>query len=105
MREVIYLIAMPALLLLGAICMARVQRFGIFHPDFSFPERQRENIALLPFVFILSSISGATIGNYPVDVPRHNPYIQGMTNAKLDLRNPIYHDDNAAREHLERLLW
>src|ERR1700730_16451699 len=28
-----------------------------------------------------------------------------MTNAKLDLRNPIYHDDNAAREHLERLLW
>ncbi|HMD64966.1 MAG TPA: IS1595 family transposase, partial [Stellaceae bacterium] len=28
-----------------------------------------------------------------------------MTSAKLDLRNPIYHDDNAAREHLERLLW
>jgi transposase-like protein len=28
-----------------------------------------------------------------------------MANAKLDLRNPIYHDDNAAREHLERLLW
>jgi transposase-like protein len=28
-----------------------------------------------------------------------------MTNAKLDLRNPIYHDDNAAREHLEQLLW
>jgi transposase-like protein len=28
-----------------------------------------------------------------------------MTNAKLDLRNPIYHDDNAAREHLESLLW
>src|SRR6185312_3527134 len=25
--------------------------------------------------------------------------------AKLDLRNPIYHDDNAAREHLEALLW
>ena len=28
-----------------------------------------------------------------------------MTNAKLDLRNPIFHDDNAAREHLEALLW
>jgi transposase-like protein len=28
-----------------------------------------------------------------------------MTSAKLDLRNPIYHDDDAAREHLERLLW
>jgi len=24
---------------------------------------------------------------------------------KLDLRNPIFYDDNAAREHLERLLW
>jgi transposase-like protein len=28
-----------------------------------------------------------------------------MTNTKLDLRNPIFHDDNAAREHLEKLLW
>jgi transposase-like protein len=28
-----------------------------------------------------------------------------MTSAKLDLRNPIFHDDNAAREHLESLLW
>lgn len=26
-----------------------------------------------------------------------------MTN--VDLRNPIYHDDNAAREHLEKVLW
>jgi transposase-like protein len=26
-----------------------------------------------------------------------------MTN--VDLRNPIYHDDNAAREHLESVLW
>ena len=26
-----------------------------------------------------------------------------MTSAKLDLRNPIYHDDNAAREHLPML--
>lgn len=25
--------------------------------------------------------------------------------AKLDLRNPIFHDDDAAREHLEGLLW
>jgi transposase-like protein len=24
---------------------------------------------------------------------------------KVDLRNPIFHDDNAAREHLERVLW
>ncbi len=24
---------------------------------------------------------------------------------KVDLTNPIYHDDNAAREHLESLLW
>src|SRR6202047_5514132 len=24
---------------------------------------------------------------------------------KLDLTNPIFHDDNAAREHLEHLLW
>lgn len=24
---------------------------------------------------------------------------------KLDLRNSIFHDDNAAREHLEKLLW
>jgi transposase-like protein len=28
-----------------------------------------------------------------------------MANAKLDLRNPIFHDDNAAREHLEKVLW
>jgi transposase-like protein len=28
-----------------------------------------------------------------------------MTSAKLDLRNPIFHDDNAAREHLEKILW
>jgi hypothetical protein len=25
--------------------------------------------------------------------------------AKTDLTNPIYHDDNAAREHLESVLW
>ena len=24
---------------------------------------------------------------------------------KLDLRDPIFHDDDAARAHLERLLW
>lgn len=28
-----------------------------------------------------------------------------MATKKVDLRNPIYHDDDAAREHLERLLW
>ena len=28
-----------------------------------------------------------------------------MARKKLDLRNPIYHDDDKAREHLERLLW
>jgi len=28
-----------------------------------------------------------------------------MPKAKTDLRNPIFHDDNAAREHLERTLW
>src|SRR3984893_7154890 len=28
-----------------------------------------------------------------------------MTTAKVDLRDPIYHDDDAAREHLERVLW
>jgi transposase-like protein len=28
-----------------------------------------------------------------------------MATAKLNLRNPIFHDDNAAREHLEQLLW
>jgi transposase-like protein len=28
-----------------------------------------------------------------------------MASKKLDLRNPIFHDDNAAREHLEKLLW
>jgi transposase-like protein len=28
-----------------------------------------------------------------------------MTTAKLDLRNPIFHNDGAAREHLEKLLW
>jgi transposase-like protein len=28
-----------------------------------------------------------------------------MPKAKVDLRNPIFHDDNAAREHLERTLW
>jgi transposase-like protein len=28
-----------------------------------------------------------------------------MTSTKLDRRNPIFHDDNAAREHLEKLLW
>jgi transposase-like protein len=28
-----------------------------------------------------------------------------MATTKLDLRNPIFHDDDAAREHLEKLLW
>ncbi len=28
-----------------------------------------------------------------------------MTKSKVDLRNPIYHDDNKAREHLEALFW
>jgi hypothetical protein len=28
-----------------------------------------------------------------------------MTNKKVDLRNPIFHDDNASRRHLEKLLW
>ncbi len=28
-----------------------------------------------------------------------------MAKAKVDLRNPIYHDDDAAREHLEAVLW
>src|SRR5665213_2007314 len=28
-----------------------------------------------------------------------------MTASKVDLRSPIYHDEDAAREHLETLLW
>jgi transposase-like protein len=28
-----------------------------------------------------------------------------MATTKLDLRNPIFHDDDKAREHLEKLLW
>jgi transposase-like protein len=28
-----------------------------------------------------------------------------MATEKVDLRNPIFHDDDAAREHLEMLLW
>ena len=28
-----------------------------------------------------------------------------MASKKVDLRNPIFHDDNAAREHLEKILW
>jgi len=28
-----------------------------------------------------------------------------MARTKVDLRNPIYHDDGAARQHLERVLW
>src|SRR5580692_6890887 len=28
-----------------------------------------------------------------------------MANRKADLRSVIFHDDNAAREHLERVLW
>lgn len=28
-----------------------------------------------------------------------------MASKKVDLRNPIFHDDNAAREHLEAILW
>ena len=28
-----------------------------------------------------------------------------MTKTKVDLTNPIYHDNDAAREHLESLLW
>jgi hypothetical protein len=28
-----------------------------------------------------------------------------MATKKLDLRNPIYHNENAAREHLETVLW
>lgn len=28
-----------------------------------------------------------------------------MTREKLDLRNPIFHDEDKAREHLEAVLW
>src|ERR1700680_26821 len=28
-----------------------------------------------------------------------------MTRTRTDLRDPIYHDDDAAREHLEKVLW
>jgi transposase-like protein len=28
-----------------------------------------------------------------------------MATKKVDIRNPIFHDDNAAREHLEKVLW
>ena len=28
-----------------------------------------------------------------------------MTRDKIDLRNPIFNDDNAAREYLESVLW
>src|SRR6478752_6170642 len=28
-----------------------------------------------------------------------------MARDKIDLRNPIFHDDNAAREYLESVLW
>src|SRR5215471_8160374 len=28
-----------------------------------------------------------------------------MTTAKVDLTDPIYHNDDAAREHLEKVLW
>src|SRR2546423_8173498 len=28
-----------------------------------------------------------------------------MARSKIDLRNPIFHDDNAAREYLETVLW
>src|SRR5438067_9321150 len=28
-----------------------------------------------------------------------------MARTKVDLRNPIYHDEDAARQHLERVLW
>ena len=28
-----------------------------------------------------------------------------MARSKIDLRNPIFHDDNAAREYLEAALW
>ena len=28
-----------------------------------------------------------------------------MVKSKVDLRSPIYHDDDKAREHLEKLLW
>jgi transposase-like protein len=28
-----------------------------------------------------------------------------MATKKVDLRNPIFHDDDAAREHLEKVLW
>jgi transposase-like protein len=28
-----------------------------------------------------------------------------MSRTKVDLRNPIYHDDDAARQHLELVLW
>ena len=28
-----------------------------------------------------------------------------MPRSKIDLRNPIFHDDNAAREYLETVLW
>src|SRR5437879_9888331 len=28
-----------------------------------------------------------------------------MARTKVDLRNPIYHDDDAARRHLELVLW
>ena len=28
-----------------------------------------------------------------------------MARTKVDLRNSIYHDDDAARQHLEKVLW
>src|SRR5882762_11718805 len=28
-----------------------------------------------------------------------------MASKKFDIRNPIFNDDNAAREHLEKILW
>src|SRR5215467_7354013 len=31
--------------------------------------------------------------------------VSAMATGNLDLRNPIFHNDNAAREHLEKLLW
>src|SRR5213076_2404848 len=42
------------------------------------------------------------------DSDPQSSFIKGtfkMARSKIDLRNPIFHDDNAAREYLETVLW
>ena len=87
MREVIYLIAMPALLALGAVCVALIQRLGIVNPDIPRAEKRECHVITLRlyvvvdiwccdrYVILLlnyTSVSGTGCANITYPTPIEN---------------------------------